>query len=699
MAVLLLIQSVFVFVPNHSALAQTGLVNTDRLNLRSGPGTSYSSVSMLSTNTKVTINGSQYGTDGYLWYQVTTGSLSGYLRSDFVNLDVTYSASDADFEAYMTQQGFPDSYKNALRGLHQKYPNWVFVAQHTGLDWNTVIAEETKIGRNLVYTDSISSWKSMAEGAFDWAGNYWPGFDGSCWVAASEEIIRHYMDPRNFLTDPYIFQFQSQVYDPAIQTREGLAGMVQGTFLEGYPGQTKSGTSTTGPSGSSSSGSSSYGPGYNSGSSSSSSYGPSLSSRLSDTLRKLTGSLDAYAAWSKAEGIWYYTDDSGKLYVSGWHWVDGNKDGVSECYYFDANGCMAANTTVDGYTVNSDGQWTVDGVIQTQGSASSSSAKSYVDLIMEAATQSKVSPYVLAAMIIQEQGTQGTSPLISGNYSSYPGYYNFYNIGAYEHNGMSAVEAGLKYASESGSANRPWNTVEKGIIGGAIAYGANYTDAGQDTFYLKKFNVQGSHSYDHQYSTNVVAAAEEGSQISDAYTSEIKNSALVFKIPVYLNMPDSPQELPTKKGNPNSKLSSLSVDGFTLTPTFHMNTSEYTLIVDGSVSSVNVSAATIDSKATVQGTGYHELSTGLNQITVTVTAENGDTRSYSLSITRKEGGQTASATGPVTGSGSSTGPGSVTGPGTQSSGSSEISISGSETTSSGTDSGYDSTVIISGPPG
>lgn len=47
--------------------------------------------------------------------------------------------------------------------------------------------------------------------------------------------------------------------------------------------------------------------------------------------------------------------------------LDGNGDGVAECYYFDGNGYMLANTTTpDGYTVNADGAWTVNGVVQTK---------------------------------------------------------------------------------------------------------------------------------------------------------------------------------------------------------------------------------------------------------------------------------------------------------------------------------------------
>ncbi len=128
---------------------------------------------------------------------------------------------------------------------------------------------------------------------------------------------------------------------------------------------------------------------------------------------------------------------------------------------------------------------------------------------MNAGAQSGVSPYVLAAMILQEQGNNGTSPLISGSYSGYEGYYNFFNVEAYQSGSMSAIEMGLRYASQSGSYGRPWNTVEKSIRGGAQNYGDNYVKAGQNTFYLKKFNVQGANLYKHQYMSNIQGAASE----------------------------------------------------------------------------------------------------------------------------------------------------------------------------------------------
>ena len=54
-----------------------------------------------------------------------------------------------------------------------------------------------------------------------------------------------------------------------------------------------------------------------------------------------------------------------------WHWIDGNQDGIFECYAFDPDGWMYADTvTPDGYSVNADGAWTADGTVQTRAAGS-----------------------------------------------------------------------------------------------------------------------------------------------------------------------------------------------------------------------------------------------------------------------------------------------------------------------------------------
>lgn len=71
--------------------------------------------------------------------------------------------------------------------------------------------------------------------------------------------------------------------------------------------------------------------------------------------------MTVYAAEWKQEGsTWKYQNDNGSFAV-GWNWIGG------KCYYFDISGNMLSNTTTpDGYQVNENGEWVVDGVVQSQ---------------------------------------------------------------------------------------------------------------------------------------------------------------------------------------------------------------------------------------------------------------------------------------------------------------------------------------------
>ena len=77
----------------------------------------------------------------------------------------------------------------------------------------------------------------------------------------------------------------------------------------------------------------------------------------------------AKADWVKGEGknAWWFDFGNGDYFKSSWQWIDGNQDGIAECYCFDENGWMYENTTTpDGYTVNENGAWTVSNIVQTK---------------------------------------------------------------------------------------------------------------------------------------------------------------------------------------------------------------------------------------------------------------------------------------------------------------------------------------------
>ena len=494
--------------------SQTGTVTASVLNVRTGPGTNYTIAGKLNQGSTVTV----VADAGNGWYKISyvsgTTTYEGYVSQAYISLGTgssspgTADTSTADFEAELTAQGFPESYKPYLRALHASYPNWKFVAVHTGLDWNTVIESERNVQgsvKNTVQGTASAphyNWRSTEVG-YNWGTDKWAVYDGTNWYAASRELIAYYMDPRNCLDANYIFEFESLNYVEGGQSQTGVEALLTGTFMAGAI-----------PSGS-------------------------------------TGT--------------------------------------------------------------------------------------YAQIIMSAGASSGVSPYHLASRIKQEVGTKlGTGT--SGTNKTYPGIYNFYNIGAYDSATGDAALNGLKWAATTGSYGRPWTSAEKSIVGGAGYIGSSYINKGQNTLYFEKFNVVNTASglYKHQYQTNVQAPTVEGYRIASAYNSAgMKSGTISFNIPVYLNMPDSRCTKPADSGSPNNWLKSLTVTGYTLTPTFDVNTvNDYQLIVGADVASVQLSAATVNAKATIKGTGTITLQNGANQVDVQVTAQNGSVRTYHLTIVR-----------------------------------------------------------------
>ncbi len=498
-------------------------VSPDTLRVRSEANTSSSSnvLFSLAEGDEFIILGEIEGTEAKpgnkIWYYIEYNGLKGYAYSHYITImpDVVIP-EDADFETYLTQQGFPESYKQPLRELHAKYPNWVFRAQHINFDFDYAVGQEKPL--SLVHTTSISSWKSTEGDAYDWASNTWRGFDGASWVRASEGIIRHYMDPRNFLGENSVFQFLEQSFDANIQNVDGIKRIIANSFMDETKGHS---------------------------------------------------------------------------------------------YLYEKDG-----TLVD-----------------------------YANTIYNAGREYGANPYVLAAMIVIEQGTNG-STLISGTYDgdggAYYGYYNYFNVGAYAQGNMNAIQRGLWYARGGNETNpnnmtnlRPWNTRVRAIQGGAYYYATGYINVGQNTLYLKKFNVQGSNPFTHQYMTNIQGAASEASELAQGYSEELRSVALSFSIPVYKNMPETAVVRPTGDGSPNMKLSSLSVQGFELTPNFDPDGLEYMLVVPPSVNSVTVDTIVMESSAVVSGIGVLPLTEDRHVFEIKVTAGNGSTRVYKLTVAKE----------------------------------------------------------------
>ena len=607
------------------------LVKATNVNVRSGPGTNNAVLGKVSAGYRINVTGSSKDSAGKTWYKFLYNSKTAYIRSDFVKQSATY-VYDQNFENHLSSQGFPEDYKVLLRQLHADFPNFVFNKRQINMDFNYAVEQEMEGVRTLVTKGAISSYKSTDVGKYDWTTSTWPTFDGNSWVAASREVVAYYMDPRNALYDPYIYQFENQRYNSNYQTVQGVAEMLKGTFMDkrintqGIASNVTDGTiipiittdATT----------------------------TNNANVITPQNTNPISTNNAQYIPSQGPGMDSYSNNyqSGIANESGPGVVDYSGLATPILSYNDTTDQIMAFTNsrvivmpnVELSSPSGNANSIIDETENYKFTYLPAGNYSYAEIIYNACAQIGINPYVVVAMILQEQGVDGKSDSISGKNAKYPGIYNFGNIGAYANQaaGLTAVENGLLFASTEGSYNRPWNSIEKAIYGVVDYYANSFINKGQDTFYLKKWNVQGDNPFTHQYMTNVLGAANEAVFLSSAYDDVMKSMVHEFSIICYNNMPAEIQPLPTKDGSPNNKLKSLTVDGYILTPTFNTDTLNYSLVLPQNVSSIKVSAIPYDTKATISGKGNIAIEVSNTIVNVNVIAQNGDIRQYNIYVYR-----------------------------------------------------------------
>lgn len=86
----------------------------------------------------------------------------------------------------------------------------------------------------------------------------------------------------------------------------------------------------------------------------------------------------------------------------------------------------------------------------------------------------------------------------------------------------------------------------------------------------------------------------------------------------------------------NNNLASLGVEGFTLTPEFNANTLEYSVIVPEDTKEVNLTGTVQDKKASITGIGVQQVNQGNNKFLITVKAENGSEKTYTINVDVKD---------------------------------------------------------------
>lgn len=168
------------------------------VSVRQSPGGKY--IEALSIGVNVTILGT-YGD----WYKVQYyGNKIGYVSKNYVIKKSDITASDDNYAKELKNADFPDTYIPYLTYLHKKYPNWIFIADKTNLDFNTSVNKET--GKNYMQTtnDSYRTSSTPAE--------------GKNWYYVNSEVVAFYLDPRNWLNEKYMFMFEKLDYDKSLES-------------------------------------------------------------------------------------------------------------------------------------------------------------------------------------------------------------------------------------------------------------------------------------------------------------------------------------------------------------------------------------------------------------------------------------------------------------------------------------------------
>ncbi len=119
-------------------------------------------------------------------------------------------------------ESFPESYRSALYLMHVKQPHYVFKALQTDLTFDEFVDAQTFQDRSLV---------DAAHAPESWVVPGSPVYDGRSWKAASHDVVAYFADPRNFLNEQDLFQFETLSFDATTQTLAAVQAMLAGTFM------------------------------------------------------------------------------------------------------------------------------------------------------------------------------------------------------------------------------------------------------------------------------------------------------------------------------------------------------------------------------------------------------------------------------------------------------------------------------------
>jgi len=169
--------------------------------------------------------------------------------------------------------------------------------------------------------------------------------------------------------------------------------------------------------------------------------------------------LTAYAGqWTSDAKGWWYDYGNGTWPANTWQWIDGNNDGIAECYYFDQYGyCLMNATAPDGYTVDVNGAWTVNGTVQVRnvGKSDLNNTEKTVDMTNPKAKLEDMTPerstygeYSTLDYERSGENWKGSICLNVGNGEVY-GYNDYYLGGKYSKLTFKAVPYDKSFSKDS----------------------------------------------------------------------------------------------------------------------------------------------------------------------------------------------------------------------------------------------------------
>ncbi len=156
---------------------------------------------------------------------------------------VTYDTTSHAAATQYVSSTVPAVYKAYVAAAKKAHPNWKFEFFYTGLDWNTVIDQESRDGVSLVSYIYPKSYRAIDSNSYNSSTDEYITKDAGGWYNSAKETIAYYMDPRNFFADETIFQFEKLSYDAEIHNIEGVKAIIKGSFMDGVKIKNLSGKS------------------------------------------------------------------------------------------------------------------------------------------------------------------------------------------------------------------------------------------------------------------------------------------------------------------------------------------------------------------------------------------------------------------------------------------------------------------------